>query len=133
MMKNDENPHTRASGKANGRRRKNCLWEKKLFLENHRKFRWKILFIRKKSAAAGGIMWFYFDKKSLGKLTAFEASFVKFVSTGNTLLSSVDWLAALGALWVFCWLEWHFSLLFLIHTKNLINKKFPKIAREKKV
>lgn len=64
--------------------------KKKLFLENHRKFRWKILFIRKRLRQQVELCDFILIKESLGKLTAFEASFVKFVSTGNALLSSVD-------------------------------------------
>lgn len=43
------------------------------------------------------------------KLTALEASFVVFVSSSDTFLRSVDGFTALGALWVFCWLERHFS------------------------
>lgn len=43
-------------------------------------------------------------------LTALEASFVPFVSTGNSFLGGVHRLAALGALWVFSWLERHLGV-----------------------
>lgn len=46
-------------------------------------------------------------------LTAFEASFVPFVSTGNSFLGGVHRLAALGALWVLSWLERHLGVVFL--------------------
>lgn len=42
-------------------------------------------------------------------LTALEASFVPFVSTGNSFFCGVHRLAALGALWVLSWLERHFG------------------------
>lgn len=52
-------------------------------------------------------------------LTALEASFVPFVSTGDSFLGGVDRLAALGALGVLSWLERHlgwFSVLDLVFT-----------------
>lgn len=45
--------------------------------------------------------------------SAFEASFVPFVSTGNSFLGGVHRLAALGALWVLSWLERHLGVGFL--------------------
>lgn len=44
--------------------------------------------------------------------SAFEASFVPFVSTGNSFLGGVHRLAALGALWVLSWLERHLGVVF---------------------
>lgn len=50
--------------------------------------------------------------------SAFEASFVPFVSTGDSLLGGVHRLAALGALGVLSWLERHpgcfLSLLYIL-------------------
>lgn len=44
--------------------------------------------------------------------SALEASFVPFVSTGNSFLGGVHRLAALGALWVLSWLERHLGVVF---------------------
>lgn len=60
--------------------------------------------------AVGGI-------EHLAAHSAFEASLVPFVSTGDSLLGGVHRLAALGALWVLSWLERHlgwFSFLALM-------------------
>jgi hypothetical protein len=51
-------------------------------------------------------------------LTAFEALLVEFVTTSHTFFGGVDGFAALGALWVFCWLERHFDLIFLFWWRN---------------
>lgn len=57
--------------------------------------------------SARGWRWRLIDGETMRKLTAFEASFVIFVSSSDALFSGVDWFAALWALWVVCWLERH--------------------------
>lgn len=54
------------------------------------------------------------------KLTALEAHFVPFESSGDSLFSRVDWFAAFRALGVICWFERHCARLTYPETKYLL-------------